>query len=111
MSARHNNKIVVDLNKCSYAELMWVCHSFGQTYKRHECPSQPTVHGHEFETSAVRDISGETLLTYAKRRKLLDTWTPELTLQLSNSHSLVFTGVKAQSLWAMWRAKQFGKQK
>lgn len=109
---RNNNRIVVDLGKVAYARFMWVTHSFGITHRRHERPTQPTVNGCEFETSALRyDSKMETMLDYAKRREILDTWEPELVFQLSNSHSLVYTNKKALSLWKVWLAKQFGKPK
>lgn len=119
---KSNNHIIVDLNKVSYAELLYVTHSLGRTYKRHKKPAQPTVNGNEFDCSAKRPLrialfqediycgstnTEETMLEYAKCRNLIDRWHPELTLQLSNNHSLVYIGSKALVLWEAWRKKIF----
>lgn len=124
----NNNNIIVDLNKVSYGELLYVTHALGRTYKRHKKPESPTVNGSEFDCEANRiqafvfvnkailedSIKGEyeeTMLQYAKRKNLLDSWHPELTLQLSNNHSLVYTGSKALELWGAWKGKIFNKKK
>lgn len=108
---RKNNRIVVDLSKVAYAELHWVTHCLGTTYRRHSEPVYDTVNGHEFDYNETRILgNAETMYQYAVRRNLIDEWHPELILQLSNSHSLVYTKDKALSLWKAWRAKQFGKK-
>lgn len=102
---KNSNKIVVDLKKVTHAQMKWCCHSLGRTYKRDNNPIKPTVNGHEFDCDSIRNSLGfcndshvrsgdETMLEYATRRNLLDTWYPELELQLSNNHSLIYTGDK-----------------
>ena len=109
--SKDNNK-VVDLNKVQYAELLWVCHSFGRTYIRHDRPKEHTVNGHEFDCDVQRlEHSTITMLQYAIMHNLTDIWHPELTLQLSSNHSLVFTGQKALDLKKAWDSKIFGKKK
>lgn len=110
MNTRKNNNIIVNLNKVSYASFGYKCLSLGRTYFRTTKPTQPTVNGHEFDCEVLRFGSEETMLQYAKRRDLLDCWYPELTLQLSNNHSLIYTGNKAISLWEAWKALIFSKQ-
>lgn len=110
---KQNNKILVDLNKVSYAQLLYVADSFGVRHTRHKEPHEYTVNGMEFDTLAIRSplVSNETMIQYARRRNFLDYWYPELTLQLSNNHSLVYTGDKALDLWKVWQSKIFGKKK
>jgi hypothetical protein len=75
-------------------------------------PHSLTVNGHEFDYLEIRNptVCNETMLQYAERRGLIYYWYPRLTLQLSNNHSLVYTGDKALELWKAWNAKVFGKK-
>jgi hypothetical protein len=121
-----NNKIVVDLNKCQYAWRSWV--TLCGNYKRSSKPTEPTVHGQEFDCDApafgsieftmadfivpktITMPTTETLYQRAKRRKLLDTWIPCVTLQVTANHRLTYTGDKAESIWKAWCEKQFNKK-
>lgn len=105
-----NNNIIVDLSKVSYAKLQYITLAIGITYRRISPPLIPTVNGREIAND-YRAGTNETLLSFAKRKQLIDTWHPELTLQLSNNHSLIYTGRKALSIWEAWKAKCFGKKK
>lgn len=120
----NQNKTVVDLNKVAYAKFYYETHALGRTYQRHNKPKEPTVNGHEFDCDEVRpgiiahfnendfisSQKSETMLEYATRRRILDVWTPTLTLQLSNSHSLTYTGDKAISIWKEWNKRIFKRK-
>lgn len=114
---RNNNNIIVDLSKVSFAELNYVCHSLGRTYKRNKEPTEPTVNGHEFDCEEKRyhnnsiEPIGETMLDYATRRGILDHWYLELSLQLTANQKLIYTGQKALDIWAAWKNKVFNKKK
>lgn len=72
----------------------------------------PTVFGEPVQEGyalAHHDYPHETCLERAKRLSLLDTWYPELTMQLSANHQLKFTGDKALKLWDLWQTKIYGK--
>lgn len=109
----NSNRTVVDLNKVSYANFNWttLCGSICRSKK----PKEATVNGEvvsekEF-APAIERWPRETMLARAKRRNLLDIWQPHLRLQLSNSHSLEYTGDKAVSIWKEWNRRQFSKKK
>lgn len=125
---KNNNNIDINLDKVSYTEFNYVCHSLGRTYKRKIKPTQPTVNGHEFDYNEIRhyiisvtskefpkgtepENKKETMLQYAKRRDILDIWHAELTVFLSNNHSLIFTGNKAIAVNKAWKAKIYCKNK
>lgn len=115
----NSNRTVVDLQKVAYANLLWKTQD--NCYTRNNKPKYPTVHNQrvddgtdcvcEIQVSSKEVWPRETKLERAKRRGLLDCWIPHCILQLSNSHSLTYTGAKALSLWDAWCAKQFGKTK
>lgn len=110
-----NNRIVVDLSKCQYAWKSWVttCGNYKRSYK----PTQPTVHGCEFDCDApafMSGLNGEspcTMLDTAISKHLLDTWIPCVTFQVTANHRLTYTGEKAESLWKAWNEKIFNKKK
>ncbi len=106
-----NNRIVVDLNKCQYAWFSWT--TANGTYKRWLKPNGPTVHGQEFDCNApiFGSTDFKTMLQAAIELKILDTWIPCITLQVSANHRLTYTGDKAISLWKAWCEKQFNKKK
>lgn len=108
---KSSNKIIVDLNKVTHARLQYVCHGFGITHRRDRMPTNKTVNNIEVDFFQLRYKSTETLWNYAERKELFDEWFPELELQLSNNHSLIYTGQKALDLWTAWRAKIFGGKK
>lgn len=105
----NDNHIVVDLGKVAYASLVYRSHSSGNYYFKASKPTKPTVKGLEVDSKALRYQSSETMLSYAMRRGLLDTWVPVLKLQLSNNHSLIYEGEKALSIWGEWRKEIFKK--
>lgn len=103
-----NNRIVVDLNKVVWANLIW---SNGKGNTREQIPSHPyfSVNGMVY---SIHDIfKGTNAGEYCKKHNLIDVWTPELTLQLGANHRLVYTGTKALSIWEAWKAKIFGGSK
>jgi hypothetical protein len=104
---RTDNRIVVDLNKVAYAWRGYV--TLCGNFKRYRKPEY-TVHGQEFVIDNLVYMGDETLLDRAKRLQLLDTWIPYTTLQLSNYHSLTYTGEKAESIWKAWCEKIFNKK-
>ena len=115
----NTNRAIVDLNKVAYAEYYWTVQS-NKSISRAKKPARPTVHGVDFDRDAIAPEvvkpdgevwPRETMLERAKRRGLLDEWVPQCRLQLSNSHSLTYTGAKATSIWKEWCAKQFNKTK
>ena len=109
-----DNKIVVDLNKVCYAKLHYETFT-GEKFVRETKPKGPTMYGVELnELPAVTLPTGikQSAFLWAKERNRIDgEWIPVLTLQLCNSHSLVYTGNKALILWKEWCAKIFGKKK
>jgi hypothetical protein len=115
-----NNRIVVDLNKVQYAWTGW-CTADGN-YRRQSKPTQPTVHGHEFECEAPAIVvypgfvgagsqlrEETTMLERAFYLGIIDEWIPYTTLQVQANHRLTYTGEKAQSIWKAWCEKQFNK--
>lgn len=107
----NTNHTVVDLNKVSYANFYYKCATLYGDITRRTLPKIPTINGDSFNQNEQRiQTSNETMLEYAKRKNLLDTWVPACYLQLSNSHSLTYTGKKAISIWEAWRSKQFKKK-
>ena len=108
------NRIVVDLSKCQYAWHSWVttCGNYKRAFK----PEFPTVHGHEFDCDAPAFMSGlssltpVTMLEEASRKRLLDTWIPCVTFQVTANHRLTYTGDKAMSLWKAWNERVFNKK-
>ena len=108
-----NNRIVVDLNKVQYARTGW-CTTDGN-YRRQSKPTQPTVHGHEFECEAPAIVAypqlqeETTMLQRAQDLGIIDEWIPYTTLQVQANHRLTYTGEKAQSIWKAWCEKQFNK--
>ena len=115
----NSNRTVVDLNKVAYANLEWKERFTGIC--RSKKPTKPTVNGEDVSDPTVfapevQKANGETwpresLLARAQRRKLLDTWEPQLVLQLCNSHSLTYTGAKALTIWKEWNRRVFSKTK
>ena len=112
----NSNRTVVDLNKVSYANFYWT--AVHGSVCRSKKPRKPTVNGTDVDDKEfvpqITTTSGETwpretVLDRATRRQILDTWIPTVRLQLSNSHSLTYTGDKAQSIWKEWNRRQFNK--
>lgn len=113
----NSNRTVVDLNKVSYANFYWATKD--NSIRRDKKPTGPTVNGtpiskDSFAPAVERDgaifYPRESLLDRAKRRGLLDEWGQHCILQLSNSHSLHYTGKKAQAIWREWNRRQFNKK-
>ena len=117
-----NNRIVVDLNKVQYAWKSWI--TLCGNYKRQFKPTEPTVHGQEFDCDApsirlVKVIGKDgihfdnlecTLLERASHLKILDEWIPCVTFQITANHRLTYTGEKAEALWSAWNEKIFNKK-
>jgi hypothetical protein len=50
------------------------------------------------------------MLEEASRKRLLDTWIPCVTFQVTANHRLTYTGDKAMSLWKAWNERVFNKK-
>lgn len=100
-----NNRIVLDLGKCSYAKFYYQ----NQYEQRLELlPKHPTYLGDKIDGN--RYSTGESLLEYATKNNLMDRWTPHIRFQLSNSHSVTYTGQKAVAMNREWRQRIFKKK-
>ena len=111
-----NQRTVVDISKVAYANFFWRSTRLGATHIVALKPKYPTYDGLPVpEGKRIAPESegmlNETMLEYAKRCNLLDNWIPVVKLQMSNSHTLEYTGAKAQSIWREWCSKQFNKKK
>lgn len=115
----NSNRTVVDLNKVAYANFDYTT-TTNKSLSRSKKPAGPTAHGQDIDRDAFAPevtISigetwpRETLIERAKRKGLLDEWMPRCRLQLSNSHSLTYTGAKAISIWKEWCNRQFNKHR
>ena len=100
---------VCDLRKVQYCSFGWRSNS--GSFRRTK-PRKPTVQGQEFKCDAnLYGGFGESMLSYAKRMGLLDTWTAVVRLQFAANHSLVYTGKRAQRIWREYQRRIFGKGK
>jgi hypothetical protein len=107
-----NNKIV-DLKKVQWVELRFR-NQLGQLVK--QLPPTPTAScfalTDDLFCPAIPKLNWprESLLARAMRKKIVDKWTPVLTLQLTANHSLTYTGEKALTLYKAWCAKIYGSR-
>ena len=100
---------VIDIKKVWRATFCWH-NQLGQVVRKK--PRKPTVHGLTFDTDArVINGNGECMLSFAKRKGLLDIWHPVTVLHRTCYDAQTFTGDKAKKLWKEWNARQFGKTK
>jgi len=108
---KQNNRIVFNFSKVMYGKFRYRNQWDQLTPVK---PVKPTVYGHTVsDLDFAPEVAGwpkETMLDRAKRRKLLDVWTPECVLQLSANHSLLYTGDKAVAIWKEWCRLQFKKK-
>lgn len=102
-----NNRIVIDLSKVTHAWKGWVTQD--GNHRRVFRPNY-TVNGVDFDSAAKVFGSNETMLDRAVKLMIIDVWIPYTTFQLSNNHSLTYTGDKAQSLWKAWNERIFNKK-
>jgi hypothetical protein len=108
---RTTNKTVLDLKKVQHATFNYR-NQYGQY--SHVKPKHPTVAGAGVSNEPAmyhHMYPGETMLERAKRRNLLDVWTPVVEFQLTANHSIAYIGDKAVSLWKEWNRRIFSKQK
>ena len=113
MLKNDNNKIV-DLKKVAYTHFYYT--NLEDNIHVRNKPQQPTVAGQAFDTNAfaypwLLEYPLETALERAFRLGILDIWIPCCVVQLSNGHSLRYTGKKALAIDAAWRAKIFTDKK
>jgi hypothetical protein len=74
-------------------------------------PKGPTVNGQSFDPDGkVVGGFGESLLSYARRKGLLDVWQPVIWLQFASNHKLKFVGKQALALRDAWNAFIYGKK-
>jgi len=98
-----NNRITVDLNKCQYARF-----GYRNQYDQfRNTKPKFSVHGNVRDPNEKVWSKSETLKQFADAAKITDVWHPEVTLQLTANHSLVYTGEKALSLWREWNKRIF----
>lgn len=113
MLKNDNNKIV-DLAKVAYTHSYWT--NLEDNLHVKSKPKVPTVGGSSFDTHAyaipwLLEYPLETNLERAFRLGILDVWTPCCVVQLSNGHSLRYTGKKALSIDKAFRERVFKKRK
>lgn len=113
-----NQRTVLDLGKVAYANFFWRSTRQGITHTVPLKPRFPTYDGlvipkdiKRIQPECEGEMLNETMLEYAKRMHLVDNWIPVVKLQLTNSHTLEYTGEKAQSIWKAWNERQFKKKK
>lgn len=106
---RNNNRVVLDLGKCSYAWTGWI--TANGNSKRQFKPITPTINGQQFDANVYLFGSHKLLIDVAYERGMLDIWIPYTTFQLSNNHSLTYIGDKAVSMMKAWNERIFNKQK
>jgi len=108
-----NNHTVVDLRKIAYANFYYR-NQHSNAFTR-TLPKRPSANGSQFNANDYAashpSFPPETLLERAKRLDILDKWLPVCKLQLSNGHTLEYTGDKAKSIWKKWTEMQFNKRK
>lgn len=98
-----NNHITVDFGKIQFAHLRYR-NQYGDVRR---VKPKFSVHNTEYEPTTRMYNSTETALEFAKRRNLIDIWTPECRMQLSANHTLVYTGKKARAMWKAWNERIF----
>ena len=110
-----NNHIVIDLNKVAYAKHYYE-NQHGQTRRLH--PDNPTSFGdllrrdsYTMPVQGQKETYRETEVEAAARLHILDVWFPVTRFQFANTHSIEYTGEKAQTMWKAWNEKIFSKQK
>lgn len=103
-----DNKIVCDLKKVQWAQLVWK-NQWGQTCR--ELEPGNSVRGILFKDDEKVFGSEETMLAYAARTGLLDIWTPCVRLQFASNHRLTYVGDKAKAIYDAWCAMIFSKKK
>jgi hypothetical protein len=104
-----DNHTLLDLSKVAYANFYYR-NQHSSIFTR-TLPKRPTANGSPFNPDDYAyyhsDYPQETLLERAKRLEILDRWTPVCKLQLSNGHTLEYTGDKAKAIWSEWRKRIF----
>lgn len=102
-----DNERVVNLRAVQWAKLHYI-NQYNQ-----EVNKPPKLPTHRLRPMLRTDLvfgSTESMYDRAERLDMLDRWCPVLYMQLSANHTLKFTGDKALSLWAAWKAKQYGNK-
>jgi len=106
---RTNNHTIVDLKKVAYANCFYR-NQHANVFRR-VLPKQPSANGSLFnpdEYAATHsDYPKETMMERARRLDILDKWLFVCKLQLSNGHTLEYTGEKGKSIWRAWNEKIF----
>lgn len=107
-----SNKTTFDISSVAYATLYY--RNQRDSHHLDKLPKYHTVNGVIFDAKAiaahVSGFAGETMLDRAKRRGLLDIWTPVIKLTLKNGHKLVYEGERALSIKKAWDSRIFGKK-
>lgn len=106
----NNNFAAVDLRKVQWATLHYV-NQHGQKQRHKPVYGSYTVYGDFVNATDKVFGTSETMLDYAKRKGLLDVWTPVCTLHITANRKLRYVGNKALSMWAAWEARIFGGKK
>jgi hypothetical protein len=119
MQSIKDNRVVVDLNKCTYARFGYR-NQWGNWSNTK--PKVPTVRGEPFDENALHFSNtlsewGMAVITsrpmtmgeYASMNHLRDVWEPELHLKVQANSYLIYTGDKAIELNKAWCSKIFKK--
>jgi len=73
-------------------------------------PRKPSVNGQVFDKDALLYRgNGEGLLSYAKRKGLLDTWVPVVRLYCSMARIIEYQGDRAAAIWKEYCARIYRK--
>lgn len=103
-----NNKTILSFSKVSYCDYFFA-NQYGDTATK--LPSMDTLFGHSVDPADKLYKSEETKLAAARRTGLIDKWIAQCKFQLSNNHSITYTGDKATSMYKAWCAHVFGGKK
>lgn len=101
-----SNRTTLDINKVAYANYYYT-NQYGD--RAELLPTEPTLFGCVVDATDVIFGRAETKLEMAIRLKRIDIWKAKIVFQLSNSHSVTYTGEKAKSMHKAWRVHIFNK--
>jgi len=105
-------QITFDFAKVQWIAFHWTNGAINVAKK----PRVPTANGILLDKTSLAgslaDFPGETLLERAKRRNLIDVWTPVVKIVFTANKHLRFTGRRALTIWREWNRRQYnGKTK
>lgn len=102
-----------DLSKVVSIEFYW--RNKEDTIKHSKQPKYFSCNGIIFNAKEyaphLKGYELETTLERARRLDILDSWTPVIKLKMFSNYPLIFEGLRALKIKAMWDAKIYGKKK